>query len=198
MLVSQRSHLLFVYVVQIKLWDVSSSPSMITSRQMKIGSIYCMSFYPGSPFILTCGGNKGLCPVDYSSHCFFLLAVVFDVCCASVFVFVLFVLRLHLLAYFPYCCVACSKLRLLKLVSGLTGKVAVWDLTEDKNIRTRYADIIPPDNSPAANGDNNNNNNNNDDDDEDEKRAASQSKKSKKTKKNKKSKLDSDDSDSDY
>ena len=55
--------LVFLEIVvcsQVKLWNVgSATPSCISSKDLKIGKLYSMSFDPYSPNVLAAGGSKG-------------------------------------------------------------------------------------------------------------------------------------------
>lgn len=48
------------YDKTVKLWDIKElKPSLISSKDMKIGEIFSMNFSRDSPSVLACGGDKG-------------------------------------------------------------------------------------------------------------------------------------------
>jgi periodic tryptophan protein 1 len=45
----------------VKLWDMTDNkPTLVASRKMQIGKIFCMNFDKSSPFLLAAGGDQGL------------------------------------------------------------------------------------------------------------------------------------------
>lgn len=45
--------------LQAKLWDVSTTPSLIASRDMKIGALFSAAFCSEKPRYYAMGGSKG-------------------------------------------------------------------------------------------------------------------------------------------
>ena len=44
----------------VKLWDFSSQPEEVYSKDMRAGELFTCEFYEDSPSILATGGNKGM------------------------------------------------------------------------------------------------------------------------------------------
>jgi WD40 repeat protein len=46
---------------QVKLWDLSSGqPQLLTTKKPHVGSLFTLSFYRDSPFLLVTGGSGGM------------------------------------------------------------------------------------------------------------------------------------------
>jgi len=50
----------------VSLWDTQNSsvsninPTLVTQKEMKVGKLFTVSFYPSSPWLLGCGGSEKL------------------------------------------------------------------------------------------------------------------------------------------